>query len=77
MTAKTLIEASRKGITRDTIGFWMNTALRYERMGKKIQAAEAAKSARAVHFVYGPVHEDFKMSEATLARCEALIAAAP
>lgn len=70
-------EASRAGVSRESVGEWMAFARRYERLGRHGDAAECAARAIAIHETWGARHASYAMSEGTLATARALVALNP
>jgi hypothetical protein len=59
-------EATRAGVTCESIGGWMNLAARWSRLGKTADAAQCAARAIAIHETWGARHATYSMAEGTL-----------
>jgi hypothetical protein len=69
-------QATRAGVTKESIGEWMNLAARWERLGKHADAAACARKAIEIHETWGRLHATYAMSEGTLERARAIAAQA-
>jgi hypothetical protein len=69
-------QATRAGVTKESVGEWMNLAARWERLGKHADAAECACKAIEIHEAWGSRHAAYEMAEGTLERARAIAAKA-
>jgi len=69
-----MAEASRAGITKETVGEWLNLARRYERLNNFLEAANCARKAIQIHEVWGSRLNSYSMNEATLQRAKSIVA---
>lgn len=67
-------EATRAGVTRESIGEWMGLAVRWERLGKHVDAAICARRAIEIHETWGSRHAAYAMAEGTLGRARRIAA---
>ena len=65
-------EATRAGVTKETVGEWMNLAVRYERLGNHAEAAACARKAIEIHETWGARHGAYAMATGTLERAALL-----
>jgi len=66
-------QATRAGITQESIGEWMNLARRFERLGNLVEAAICARKAIDIHEVWGSRFASYAMAEGTLERAQDIV----
>jgi hypothetical protein len=71
-----MYQATRAGVTKESVGEWMNLAVRWERLGKHADAAACAHKAIEIHEAWGSRHATYAMPEGTLERARAIAAQA-
>ena len=59
-------EATRAGVTKESIGEWMSLAVRWERLGKHVDAAICARRSIEIHETWGARHGTYAMDIGTL-----------
>lgn len=69
-------QATRAGVTKESIGQWMNLAMRWDGRGKHEDAASCARKAIKIHETWGRLHATYTMAEATLERARRIAAQA-
>ena len=69
-------QATRAGVTKESIGQWMNLAWRCDARGKHADAARYARKAIEIHETWGRRHATYTMAEGTLERAALLAAKA-
>ncbi len=67
-------QASQAGVTKESVGEWMNLAVRYQRLGNGAEAASCARRALDIHQTWGARHATYAMAPGTVARAQALAA---
>ena len=67
-------QATRAGVTQESVGEWMNLAVRYGRLGNLVEAATCARKAIAIHEVWGSRLASYAMAEGTLERARDIVA---
>jgi hypothetical protein len=67
-------QATRAGVTGESIGQWMNLAWRCDARGKHADAARYARKAIEIHETWGLLHATYTMAEGTLERARRIAA---
>ena len=67
-------QATRSGLTQESIGEWMNLARRFERLGNFVEAATCARKAIDIHETWGSRFPAYAMAEGTLERAQDIVA---
>lgn len=63
-------QATRAGVTKESVGEWLNLAVRYERLGLYADAIACACKAINVHKTWGSRHASYAMAGGTLERAQ-------
>lgn len=66
--------ASLAGVTKESVGEWMNLAIRHQRLGNMAEVAECARHVIAIHETWGAQHAVYACPQNVLSIAQKMVA---